>query len=138
MSDNVPDPERLFYIEPHDLAGVTYPTTWGCAEGPAIPGPGFFPPWHRDTLRQVRAAAPDVSVHGEVFSPFSQQGNVDPVNTVLLSTPEPCDEDACARVEIAKPGGGYILSTACSVPPHAPPENILALARAAEARGHYR
>jgi hypothetical protein len=269
------DPERLFYIEPHDLAGVTYPTTWGCAEEPAIPGPGFFPPWHRDTLRQVRAAAPEVSVHGEVFSPFSQlmelvgytsvlgalildpgkvtaclerltdgavllarghfeagadavlissafagagflspdhyrrfvlpferriveqlaeaapgkpiythtcgaigdrlelmeqtethgidtldppplgtvdladakrrlgcrlfiKGNVDPVNTVLLSTPEPCYEDACARVEIAKPGGGYILSTACSVPPHAPPENILALARAAEARGHYR
>ena len=30
-----------------------------------------------------------------------------------------------------KPGGGYILSSACSVAPHTPPENIEQLRRAA-------
>jgi len=30
-------------------------------------------------------------------------------------------------------GGGYILSTACSVPPGAPPENVRALRAAADA-----
>jgi uroporphyrinogen-III decarboxylase len=39
------------------------------------------------------------------------------------------------RIAIAGPGGGYILSTACAVPPAAPPENILALAETAERHG---
>jgi uroporphyrinogen-III decarboxylase len=63
------------------------------------------------------------------------KGNVDPVNTVLRGTRPQCLEDAAARIATGSPGGGYILSTACSVPPHAPPENILALAEAAERWG---
>jgi hypothetical protein len=59
------------------------------------------------------------------------KGNVDPVNVVLRGTPEACYRDARERIAIAGPGGGYILSTACSVPPHAPPANIAALTRAA-------
>jgi uroporphyrinogen-III decarboxylase len=64
------DPGGLHYVEPHDLSGITWPWTWGFDEGP--PSPGFFPPWQDTTLRHVRDRAPDVSVHGEVFSPFSQ------------------------------------------------------------------
>jgi uroporphyrinogen-III decarboxylase len=256
------DPARLFYVEPHDQFGVT------CQDHDR------FPPWHWDTLARVRALAPDVSLHGEVFSPFSQifelvgchegllammlhpakmhgclsrltegaaalgrghfaagadavlissayagaaflsrahyqtfvlpyeralvrglkdafpgrpvythtcgaigdrldllqatgtdgidtldppplgttdlaeaknqlaqrvfiKGNVNPVDTVLRGTVDTCYRDACDRLAIAKDGGGYILSTACSVPPHAPPENILALTRAAEDAGWY-
>lgn len=252
------DPDSLFYVEPYDRAGLT------CLAS--------FPAWQWDAVKEVRARAPHVSVHGEVFSPFSQfmelvgctegmlalvddpkkvaaclqrleagatelalghfdagadavlissayagggfisrrhyerfvlpyehavvdalaaefpgrpvythtcgaigdrldlmersgtrgidtldppplgtvdladakarlgnrvfiKGNIDPVNTVLRGTPEGCYEDACARIAIAAPGGGYILSTACSVPPHAPPENILQLRRAAEDAG---
>jgi hypothetical protein len=268
------EPDRLFYVEPHDLAGVTFPTAWGFDTGPADPGPRFFPPWHWRTTELVRALAPDVSVHGEIFSPFSQlvellgcsnamaalllepskvraclarlvegtvmlasghfsagadavlmssayaggtflsrhhyaafvlpyeraviegiraahpdavvythtcgaigdrldlmeatgtdgidtldppplgttdlasatqqlanrlfiKGNVNPVDTVLRSDVGTCYRDACERIAIAKGGGRYILSTACSVPPHAPPENILALTRAAEDCGWY-
>ena len=47
------------YVEPHALLG------------PALLEPPF-PPWHWDTLRRVRETASDASVHGEVFSPFSQ------------------------------------------------------------------
>jgi uroporphyrinogen decarboxylase len=262
------DPERLYYVEPYDAAGVTYPQRWGFEGAPAAPGPGFFPPWHEDTIRLLRAEAPDVSVQAEVFSPFSQwidllgiepallaiaddpgrmlaslgrlaegaatlacahfdagadavvissayagggfisrrhyarfvlpferaliaavkrtgpdrpmythtcgaigdrldlmeatgtdgidtldppplgtvdlaearqllggrlfiKGNVDPVNTILRGTPAACYEDARERIRIAGSRGGYILSTACSVPPHAPPSNIVQLARAA-------
>jgi uroporphyrinogen-III decarboxylase len=64
------------------------------------------------------------------------KGNVDPVNTVLRRAPEDCYRDALERIGIAGAHGGYILSTACSVPPHAPPENIVQLARASrEASG---
>ena len=251
------DPDRLFYVEPYDRAGVTYPS----AE--------YFPAWQWDTVKEVRRRAPGVSVHAEVFSPFSQmmelvgctegmlaladdphkfvaclqkleiatialarghfaagadavlissayagggfisrrhyerfvlpyehaivdalaadvpdrpvythtcgaisdrldlmeqtgtrgldaldppplgtidladakarlgsrlflKGNIDPVNTVLRGTPTDCYNEALARIAIGSPGGGYILSTACSVPPHAAPENILQLARAAQ------
>lgn len=252
------DPDLLFYVDPHERTGVRYPSTRG------------FPEWRWTTLRIVRAAAPDVSVHAEVFSPFSQwieltgcangmialiedaarvhaclerltdgaielarghfsvgadavlissayagaglisrrhyetfvlpyerrliaamkhdfhdkpiythtcgaigdrldlmaatgtdgidtldppplgtvdlaearrclgdsifiKGNVDPVNTILRGSPGDCYREARERIGIAGRSGGYILSTACSVPPHAPPENIAALVRAAEA-----
>lgn len=248
------DPDSFFYIEPHERLGVTPLED--------------FPPWRFDTLARVRAAVPDVSVHGEVFSPLSQlvellgpaeamlglvddaskvkavlgrlaagsaalamglldagadaivissafagagfisprhyeefvlpferavivavraahpgaivythtcgaigdrlelmeasgtdgidtldppplgtvdladarrrlgkrvfiKGNIDPVSTVLRGTPAGCRRDALARIAIAGPGG-YVLSTACSVPPHAPPENVVAIARAAQ------
>ena len=61
------------------------------------------------------------------------KGNVDPVGTVLLGTPEAVLADARRRIETAAPGGGYVLSTACSVPPGAPPENVRALRAAADA-----
>lgn len=268
------DPESLFYVEPHDLVGMTWPARWAGSLEPAVPGPSFFPPWHWDTVKYVRGQAPEVSLHGEVFSPFTQlmeligytdalsammtssrkvhaslarlvegaillacghleagadavlissafagagflspvhyrefvlpyeraviagvrrrfpdrpvythtcgaigdrlelmeetgtngidtldppplgtvdladakrrlgerlfiKGNMDPVNTLLHGTPGGCYEDALQRLAVAKPGGGYILSSACSVPPHAPPENILQLARAVEEAGWY-
>jgi hypothetical protein len=273
MFDEI-DPDLLFYMEPHDLSSITYPYSWGFAGEPAPPGPGFFPPWHFDTIRTLAArVGPEVSVHGEVFSPFSQfmemldytsglmalvddpgkvkacldrlaegaillgcgqaqagaravlissafagaglisrqhyqafvepyerkvvsgikavhdvpiythtcgaigdrldlmmatgtdgidtldppplgtvelaqakrqtagrafiKGNLDPVNTVLMGTPASTLAAARERLAIAAPGGGYILSTACSVAPAAPPENILVLREAAEQFGRY-
>lgn len=59
------------------------------------------------------------------------KGNVDPVNTVLRGKPHECYVEARKRIEIAAPGGGFVLSTACSVPPEAPAANVLELARAA-------
>lgn len=251
------NPDLLFYVDPYVREGLSYPITGG------------VPQWQWDTLEDVRRRAPDISVHGEVFSPFSQlmelvgctegmlalvddpqkvvaclhrleagtialarghfeagadavlmssayagggfisrrhyerfvlpyehaivdaleaafpgrpvythtcgaiadrldlmvrtgthgidtldppplgtvdlaeakarldrrvfiKGNIDPVNTILRGTPQACYRDARERIAIAAAGGGYILSTACSVPPHAPPENILQLVRASE------
>lgn len=273
MFDEI-DPDALFYIEPHDLSGITHPYSWGFDGAPADPGSGFFPPWHYDTIREVvRRVGTDVSVHGEIFSPFTQfmelldyttglmalmddeakvkacldrladgaielgrgqaragahavlissafagaglisrdhystfvlpyerkvidgihaecdvpvythtcgaigdrldlmaathtqgvdtldppplgtvelgdavrqtkgkmfiKGNLDPVNTVLFGTPDDVSAASRERLRIAAPGGGYILSTACSVSPAAPPANIMALREAVEAWGRY-
>jgi len=256
------DPERLFYVEPHGQFGVT------------SVGAGGFPAWQFDTIRYVRERAPHVSVHGEVFSPFSQwlewldhadalmalvedpakvaaclarladgavalgrgqaaagvdallissafagagfisrrqyrtfvlpfertvvegvkqaypdlpvythtcgaigdrldlivdtgtdgidtldppplgtveladakqrlggrvfiKGNLDPVATLLNGSAESCFAAALGRLADAKAQGGYILSSACSVAPHTPPENIMQLARAAGVAGWY-
>lgn len=62
------DPEVLFYVEPHGVLGLTHPYAPGFDIRPAR----SFPPSQHDTIRAVRRRAPDLSVHGEVFSPFSQ------------------------------------------------------------------
>ena len=80
------DPEKLFYIEPHDLNGVTYPYAWGIGEEPAAQGKDFFPPWHCDTIKEVvRRVGSQVSVHGEVFSPFSQLTDLFDITPSLLA-----------------------------------------------------
>ena len=256
------DPERLFYVEPHGQFGVT------------VVEAGGFPAWQFDTIRYVRQRAPDISLHGEVFSPFSQwlelldhadalmalveaparvtaclarlaegasalgrgqaaagidallissafagagfisrrqyrtfvlpferavvegvkqaypelpvythtcgaigdrldlmeetgtdgidtldprplgtvdladaktrlgqrlfiKGNLDPVATLLNGSADSCLTAALERIAAAKPHGGYILSSACSVAPHTPPENLLQLRKATEAAGWY-
>ena len=62
-------------------------------------------------------------INGRMFI----KGNLDPVNTLLFGTPDAVRAAARERLRIAAPGGGYILSTACSVSPAAPPANILVL-----------
>ena len=268
------DPDALFYVEPHDVSGITHPYSWGFDGERAVPGPGFFPPWHYDTIRDVmERVGREVSVHGELFSPFAQfmelldytaglmalmddqekvkacldrladgaielgcgqaragvhavlissafagaglisrehyatfvlpyerkvvdgihaqhdvpiythtcgaigdrldlmeathtqgidtldppplgtveladavvqtkgrmfiKGNLDPVNTMLFGTPDDVRAAARERLDIAAPGGGYILSTACSVAPAAPPANIMVLREAVEIWGRY-
>jgi uroporphyrinogen-III decarboxylase len=66
------------------------------------------------------------------------KGNLDPVNTVLRGTVEEVWRAARERIEAGMPGGGYILSTACSVAPRTPPENLEAMTEMAEEHGGYR
>ena len=63
-------------------------------------------------------------------------GNVTPTETLLSGTPEDVDREAqhCIAVAGDSPGG-FILASGCEVPVDAPPENILALIRAAEKYG---
>lgn len=65
------------------------------------------------------------------------KGNIDPVHTLLYGSADKVKSDVQRRLEIGKPGGGYILSSACSVAPHTPPENIALLAELAEELGKY-
>lgn len=65
------------------------------------------------------------------------KGNMDPVNTLLKGTVEEVKKDARERIEIAKPGGGYILSSACSVAPRTPPDNIECLYEVVKKEGSY-
>ena len=65
------------------------------------------------------------------------KGNLDPVNTMLYGNLETVREAVAERIRIGKPGGGYILSTACSVAPNTPPENIELLTSLAEELGKY-
>jgi uroporphyrinogen-III decarboxylase len=60
------------------------------------------------------------------------KGNIDPVNTLLKKTRAEVRDDALQRLAIGSRGNGYILSSACSVSPRVPPENLTVLAEASE------
>jgi uroporphyrinogen decarboxylase len=63
------------------------------------------------------------------------KGNIDPVNTLLNKSREEVRKDALWRLKVGSRGGGYILSSACSVSPRVPPENLTVLVEASEEFG---
>jgi hypothetical protein len=65
------------------------------------------------------------------------KGNMDPVNVLLAGTREEVREDALERLRVGMPGGGYILSTACSIAPRTAKENVEVLAEVAAEAGVY-
>ncbi len=65
------------------------------------------------------------------------KGNIDPIHVLLVGSPGTVAADARSRLEIGKPGGRYVLSTACSIAPHTPPQNVRLLAEVAEENGRY-
>lgn len=70
---------------------------------------------------------------GKVFI----KGNIDPVNTLLNSNEDEITKDVEWRLNVGKPDGGFILSSACSVAPYTPPQNIELLIKLAEKFGKY-
>lgn len=63
------------------------------------------------------------------------KGNIDSVNTLLHGTSEAILADARKRIEIGREGGGFILSTACSVAPHVERGHLQLLREAVERWG---
>lgn len=63
------------------------------------------------------------------------KGNIDAVNTLLHKTPAEVRQDALWRLKVGSPKSGYILSSACSVSPRVPPENLSILVETSEEFG---
>jgi MtaA/CmuA family methyltransferase len=55
------------------------------------------------------------------------KGNIDSVNTLLRKSGDGLAADVRACLAAGAPGGGFILSTACSIAPSVPPDNIRAM-----------
>jgi len=66
------------------------------------------------------------------------KGNLDPVNTLLLGDRDTVRAAVLNRLEAAMPGGGYILSSACSVAPAVKPELLEYMSELAREHGSYR
>jgi uroporphyrinogen decarboxylase len=65
------------------------------------------------------------------------KGNIDAVNTLLFGDEEKVRAAVLERLDAAKAGGGYILSTACSVPPRVRPELLETMSEVAIENGVY-
>ena len=69
---------------------------------------------------------------------FFFKGNLDAVNEMLRADDAKFEQAVRRRIEIGKPGGRYILSSACSVAPHVDPRRLTRLTELAEEFGRYR
>ena len=65
------------------------------------------------------------------------KGNLDSVSELLRGDDETVDNAVRYRLRVGKPGGRYILSTACSVAPHVSPGRLERLVRWADELGRY-
>ena len=65
------------------------------------------------------------------------KGNMNAVKMLTYTAPEQVIAHAAERIRIGKPGGGYILSTACSVAPKMEPWKMELLTPLAEEIGRY-
>ncbi len=65
------------------------------------------------------------------------KGNIDSVNTLLHKDLDAAKEDMKQRIAWGKPGGGYILSTACSVAPRVQPDRLETVVDMCETYGRY-
>jgi hypothetical protein len=74
-----------------------------------------------------------VRVKEEFGEALFLKGNVDPINLLLGGSRQEVLREAERLVKNLGRGSGYILSSACSVSPEAPRENILALSEASRA-----
>ena len=68
---------------------------------------------------------------------FFFKGNLDAVNEMLHADDATFEQAVKTRLEIGKPGAGYILSSACSVAPHVRPERLKKMATLAHRFGSY-
>jgi uroporphyrinogen-III decarboxylase len=65
------------------------------------------------------------------------KGNLDSVNTLLYGKDEDVDRAIMYCLKTGMPGGGYIISTACSVAPAVPPKRVQRVTELAERFGYY-
>ena len=64
-------------------------------------------------------------------------GLIDPSGVLALGTPDDVTARAREELEIMAPGGGFVLSPGCGLPPRTPPANIHAMIEAAARYGRY-
>ncbi|HPA44996.1 MAG TPA: uroporphyrinogen decarboxylase family protein [bacterium] len=88
------DPALCWYAEPHDITGMKYPYRWGFDTEIRPPG-DFFPFYQYDTIEAALSLVGDrLSVHSEIFSPFSQfmeMFEMEDALTSLMDRPEKCE-----------------------------------------------
>ncbi|MBR2254221.1 MAG: uroporphyrinogen decarboxylase family protein [Candidatus Methanomethylophilaceae archaeon] len=62
---------------------------------------------------------------------FTIMGNIDPVNGIMMGTPDSIRKECFGIMDAAAEGGGFILAPGCETPISSPDENVIAMCDAA-------
>ena len=89
-------------------------------------------------LHPIQPSAMDI---GKVKALYGNQvcllGNIDLDYTLTLGTPEEVEKEVKERIAVAGQGGGYIITSANSLPDYCKTENVWAMSRAIQKYGKY-
>ena len=89
-------------------------------------------------LHPIQQAAMDI---GKVKSRYGKRicilGNIDLDYTLTRGTPQEVEREVRDRIAVAGEGGGYIITSANSLPNYCKTENVLAMAAAIRKYGNY-
>ncbi|GMU22024.1 MAG: hypothetical protein AMXMBFR13_21120 [Phycisphaerae bacterium] len=91
----VPDDPATYHLPGYVWNTWHAPTLWDIAADADLGDPGSYPRWLTRGLRAARAACPDVSVHMEVFSPFThllELFGYEAALVALIDGPELCHD----------------------------------------------
>jgi uroporphyrinogen decarboxylase len=78
-----------------------------------------------------------VQIKAAVQGNTSVLGVIDPSGILALGAPETVVAQAKEELAVMAPGGGFVLSPGCGLPPMTPPANIHALIETARRYGRY-
>ena len=89
-------------------------------------------------LHPIQPSAMDI---GKIKALYGKKvcllGNIDLDYTLTMGTPEEVEQEVKARIAVAGPGGGYIITSANSLPDYCKTENVLAMSRAIQKYSKY-
>ena len=80
---------------------------------------------------EIDSAVPMAYAKEKTSGRCAVEGNVSTIRAFLNGTPEDVEREAYAILDLYGNRGGLILSSACEIPRHSPPENVYALTKAA-------
>ncbi len=91
-----------------------------------------------DGFHPVQPQCMDIAeVKAHLAGKMSVWGNIDCRTLLVTGTPDDVRRSVCETIEIAAPGGGYIITSSNSIHPNVPAENYLAMVEAAHEFGSY-
>lgn len=101
----------------------------------------FYPYFIEEGFDAIHPIQPDCLDIGSVKREFGDKlcvmGNIDCSYLLVFGSPEDVDKKVKETIEIAAPGGGYIISSSNTIHPGVKPENYIALVKAARKYGKY-
>jgi len=89
-------------------------------------------------LHPIQPSAMDInSIKSKYGNRICLLGNIDLDYTLTLGTPEEVDKEVKERIAVAGQGGGYIITSANSLPDYCKTENVWAMSKAIQKYGKY-
>ena len=91
-----------------------------------------------DGIHPIQPQCMDIGeVKQKVGSKVSIMGNIDCMYTLTRGSTQDVEEEVKRTIEVASPGGGYIITSSNSIHPDVKPENYIAMVKAAHTYGVY-
>lgn len=91
-----------------------------------------------DGIHPIQPQCMDLKkVKDEVGDRICLLGNIDCMETLVSGSTEDVEEEVKRAIEVASPGGGYILSSSNTIHPGVNPDNYIAMVKAAHKWGVY-